>query len=74
MVEQSLDKRSVIGSNPIGSMRSHLKYRKQNQILPCGVIGNTPDFDSGILGSIPSEAVRVFIAFYIHNLLSSSKG
>lgn len=25
--------------------------------LPCGVIGNTPDFDSGILGSSPSEAV-----------------
>jgi hypothetical protein len=24
----------------------------------CGVIGNTPDFESGILGSSPSEAVR----------------
>ncbi len=57
MVEQSLDKRSVIGSNPIGFMRSHLKDRYKNQILPCGVIGNTHDFGSCILGVSFGEAV-----------------
>jgi hypothetical protein len=73
MVEQSFHKRSVVGSTPASSMRSHLKDRLFQTTMPCGVIGNTHEFGSCILGSIPNEAVRAFMTLYT-NLLPSSNG
>jgi hypothetical protein len=38
----------------------------------CGVIGNTPDFESGILGSSPSKAVRKSNYYFLNQQLSES--
>jgi hypothetical protein len=39
----------------------------------CGVIGNTPDFGSGILGSSPNKAVRKKTLFLQHNTTVESE-